>query len=212
LPPATTGALATTAQPLYTTPPAAATTATTSGYAEKGEAAFKSGDYNGAIYNWKHAIIDDPQNPVLMMMMGQALFATGKFDEAAGATQLAMNVIPKDKWGVVIGNYKELYGNPQDYTTQLRALEKAVSDKPDNPAPRFLLGFHYAYLGFPQQAVDQLDKVIKIAPQDQMAKALRDEMKAKLPTPAAPATPAAPVTPAPTSTGPVGPALPGPTA
>ena len=98
------------------------------------------------------------------MLLGQALFATGKFDEAAGATQAAMHSLPKDKWGVVVGNYKELYGNTQDYTDQLRALEKAVKDKPDNPALRFLLGFHYAYLGYPQQAVDQLGEGIEIGP------------------------------------------------
>ncbi len=93
-------------------------------------------------------------------------------------------------------NYRELYGNPDDYTAQLRALEKAIGEKPDNPAQRFLLGFHYAYLGFPQQAADQLDKVIKLAPQDEMAKALRSEVQAKLPKPANPAVPG------PASTGP----------
>jgi tetratricopeptide (TPR) repeat protein len=155
-------------------------------FTEQGEAAFKAGDYKGAVYAWRHAIIDDPQNPVLLMMLAQSMFATGNFEEAAGATQAAMHIIPKDKWGVVVSNYKDLYGNVQDYTDQLRALEKAVKDKPDNPALRFLTGFHYAYLGFPKEAVDQLEKVIKIQPQDEMAKALRDEMRAKLPKPIAP--------------------------
>src|SRR5207253_6961579 len=83
-------------------------------------------------------------------------------------------------------NHKDLYGNVQDYTTQLRALETAIKDKPDNPALRFLAGYHYAYLGFPKESVDQLDKVLKIEPRDEMAKALRDEMRSKLPQPIAP--------------------------
>jgi hypothetical protein len=62
-------------------------------------------------------------------------------------------------------------------------LEKAVKDKPEDPAQRFLLGFHYAYLGYPQNAVDQLERGLKVAPQDEMAKQLRDEMRAKLPKP-----------------------------
>ena len=155
-------------------------------FTEQGEAAFKAGDYKAAVYAWRHAIIDDQQNPVLLMLLAQSMFATGNFEEAAGATQSAMQMLPKDKWGVVVGNYKELYGNVQDYTDQLRALEKAVKDKPENPALRFLMGFHYAYLGFPKEAVDQLDKVVKIQPQDEMAKALREEMRAKLPKPIAP--------------------------
>ena len=77
-----------------------------------------------------------------------------------------MHVLPKEQWGVVVSNHKELYGNVQDYTNQLRALEKAVGEKPNDPAQRFLLGFHYAYLGFPQQAVDQLDRELKTTPQD----------------------------------------------
>lgn len=169
------------------------TAANAGGFADKGESAFKAGDYKGAVYVWRHAVIDDPKNPVVLMMLGQALFATGQFDEAAGATQSAMQMLPKDQWGVVANNYKELYGSVQDYTDQLRVLEKGVADKPDDPAQRFLLGFHYAYLGYPQQAVDQLDKVLKIAPTDESAKQLRDEMRAKLPKPAAPAV--APPTP-----------------
>lgn len=158
-------------------------------FAESGEAAFKAGDYKGAAYALRHAVIDDPQNPVLMMILSQSLFATGNYDEAAGTAQAAMQALPKDQWGVVVGNYKELYGSVRDYTNQLRALEKAVDDKPDNPAQRFLLGYHYGYLGYPQQSVNQLDKVLKLAPQDEMAKKLRDEMQTKLPKPVAPPIP-----------------------
>ena len=170
--------------PSATVTPASSETGT---FADKGEQAFKAGDYKGAAYAWQHAAVDDAQNPVITMLLGQALFATGKFDEAAGATQAAMQQLPKDKWGVVAGNYKELYGSMQDYTDQLRVLEKNVKEKPADPALRFLLGFHYAYLGFPQQSAEQLDKVLKVAPADEMAKQLRDEMKVKLPKSVVPA-------------------------
>ncbi len=163
--------------------------AVNSTFAEKGEIAFRAGDYQGAVYAWRHAVIDDPQNPLLLMLLGQSLFATGHFDEAAGATQAAMQMLPKEHWGVVVKNFRELYGNPLDYTTHLRALEKAQGEKPDDPAMRFLAGFHYAYLGYPKESIDQLDKGLKIAPRDEMAKQLRDEMQAKLPKPAAPAAP-----------------------
>ncbi len=133
-------------------------------FAEKGETDFKARDYKSAVYAWKHAVIDDPNNGVLMMMLAQGFFATGQYNEAAGATQQAMQLLPKDDWGVVVKNYKELYGNVQDFTDQLRALEKAVKDKPNEPALRFLAGFQYAYLGFPKESIDQLDKGLKFAP------------------------------------------------
>lgn len=157
-------------------------------FADAGETAFRAGDYQGAVYAWRHAVLDDPQNPVLVMLLGHALFATGQFDEAAGATQAAMHTLPKDQWGVVVVNFRELYGNAPDYTAQLRALETAVAEKPTNPALRFLAGFHYACLGYPQQAIDQLDKGLKVEPRDEMAKQLRDEMQSKLPKPTAAST------------------------
>jgi tetratricopeptide (TPR) repeat protein len=159
-------------------------------FAEKGENDFKTRDYKSAAYAWKHAALDDPTNGVLVMMLAQAFFATGQFDEAAGAVQQGMQLLPKEEWGVVVKNYKELYTNIQDFTDQLRALEKAVKEKPNDPALRFLAGFEYAYLGFPKEAVDQLDKGLKAAPRDQMAKKLRDEMTSKLPKPVVPPAPA----------------------
>ncbi len=149
-------------------------------FLNRGETAFRSGDYQGAAHDWRHSLVDDPRNGLVTMMLGQALFATGKFDEAAGATQAAMHLLPKDKWGVVVGNHKELYRNLQDYTDRLRALEKGVTDNPNNPALRFLLGFQYAYLGFPKEAVDQLNRGLKIEPRDVISKELRDEMQAKI--------------------------------
>ena len=153
-------------------------------FAQKGENDFKAGDYKSAVYAWRHALLDDPQNGVLMMMLAQGLFATGSFDEAAGAVQQAMQLVPEDQWGVVVSNYKELYGKIGDYTTQLRALEKAVKESPDDPGARFLLGYHYGYLGYPAHAVKQLDKVLDLAPADQLAQKLRDQFNAKLPKPA----------------------------
>jgi tetratricopeptide (TPR) repeat protein len=182
------------ATPVTTTQDPASTAAT---FSDKGEASFKSGDYAGAAYSWKHAIVDNSDNPVLGLMLGQALFATGKYEESAGMTQAALNQLPKDKWGVVVQNSRELYGNYQDYTSQLRALEGAARARTNDPALRFLLGYHYAYLGYPQQAVDQLDKVLSLAPGDEIAKQLRDEMKTKLPKVDAPNLPPAQLLPLP---------------
>lgn len=145
-----------------------------------GEAEFKAGNYEKAVKTWRHAVLDDPKNGVLVMMLGQGLFASGKFDEAAGATQQGMLLLKEEDWGVVVSNYRELYSKIGDYTTQLRALEKARKDKPEDPALRFLLGFHYAYLGFPNEAVKELDKAISLAPQDELAGRLKDVLDAKL--------------------------------
>ncbi len=146
---------------------------------DRGETAFKKGDYQGAVYAWRHAIVDDPQNAVLVLLLSQGLFATGHYEEAAGATQASMRVLPKEHWGAVISRYQDLYGHSQDYTKQLRALEKAVQAKPNDAGLRFLAGYHYGYLGFQKQSIEQLERVIQIEPRDEVARQLLEEIKSK---------------------------------
>jgi cytochrome c-type biogenesis protein CcmH/NrfG len=137
--------------------------------------------------------VDDPQNGVLVMMLSQALFATQQFNDAAGAVQAATQMLPPDKWDVVIKNFRDLYGKGEDYTTQLRALEKQAREKPDDASLRFLLGFHYGYLGYPTEAVKQLEKCVSLAPQDEVGRKLLKVFSDKLPKkPDAPAEPPAP--------------------
>ena len=139
--------------------------------------------------DWQHALVDDPKNGGIMMLMAQTLFQLGQYDDAAGATQAAMSMLPEDKWGVVVTNYSQLYGNVQDYTNQLKALEKARDAKPDSPALHFLLGFQFGYLGYPKNAVKELDRTLTVAPKDLGAFKIRAVFAAKWPE--APPVPAA---------------------
>jgi hypothetical protein len=157
-------------------------------FAGEGEAAFKGRDYEAAVRAWRHAVLDEPKQGTLVLMLAQALFAAGEYDEAAGATQQAMTLLPEDKWGVLVGNYTDLYSDTQDYVDQLKALEKVVKEKPKDPALRFLVGFHYGYLGYPIEATRELDELLKLASQDKLGRKLRDLMgekaKQKSPSPA----------------------------
>jgi tetratricopeptide (TPR) repeat protein len=118
-----------------------------------------------------------------------------------------MQTLPEAEWSKVVKNYTDLYGSVEQYTNQLKALEKARDEKPDNPAMRFLLGYHFGYLGYPKQAVTELDKALAFEPRDLGAQKLRDDfataagLPARAPTPGPPpgATPPAtqPAVPAP---------------
>jgi tetratricopeptide (TPR) repeat protein len=153
---------------------------TAADFSGQGELDFKAGKYDPAARNFRHALVDDPSNAAVLMLLGQALFATGQYDEAAGATAMAMQSLPPDKWGAVLENYQQLYGRVEDYAGQLRALEKARDAKPDSPGLHFLLGFQYGFSGHPAQAIAELGKTLAIEPKDQMAKALGDHLRSKL--------------------------------
>ena len=115
--------------------------------------------------------------------MAQALFATDKYDEAAGVIQLGMQMLPVEKWGgAVVEHYRERYPKIGDYTTQFRALEATRDKKLDDPALRFLLGYHY---GYPKNALQQLDKCLELEPKDELSQKLQERMKGLL-TPKAP--------------------------
>jgi tetratricopeptide (TPR) repeat protein len=94
-------------------------------------------------------------------------------------TQRAIERLPASKWGEVIKNYSELYHDNQEYTDQLRVLEKRRRAN-DSPMLRFLLGYHYGYLGYPKEAVRELDKALEMAPEDELARKLRAEFATKL--------------------------------
>ena len=61
-----------------------------------------------------------------------------------------------------------------DYTNQLKALELAAKQKPDDPALRFLLGYQFAYLKYPKDAVRELGNAVKLEGRDPAARRLHD--------------------------------------
>jgi tetratricopeptide (TPR) repeat protein len=143
-------------------------------FVRQGEDALKARDYRSAVRAWRHAVVDDPKNGTTVMMLAQALFAAGEYDEAAAAAQQAMRLLPEAKRREAASKFREFYTNTQDYSDQLSELEKAVERYPNDPSLRFELGFQYAYSGHPDLALRQLDKLLELVPQDQVGRELRD--------------------------------------
>jgi hypothetical protein len=159
-----------------TTDPAAVSSES---FDQQGEYAFRARDYMAANRDWQHAVVDDPSNGALAMKLALAMFAVGKYREAAGTTQQVLVLLPQEKWVQAVSDYKKLYANPKDYLDQLKSLAKAAADKPNDPALRFLLGFHYGYSGRVADAVRELNKLVQLEPKDQLGRKLRDLMADK---------------------------------
>lgn len=168
-------AAATTAQATTTSDALAPTGA--GQYAARGEQAFRERQYAQAAYYWRHAVVDAPDNGVLLLMLSQALFAQEKYDDAAGTLQAGLSLLPADNWGVVVGNYRELYASNREYTGQLRKLEAARTADPENPALRLLLGYHYGYLGYPSHATKELERGVALASDDAVSAELLKRMQ-----------------------------------
>ena len=158
-------------------------------YVAAGEQSFRAGKYEDALRDWQHAMVDDPNNGGVVLLMSQALFAVGQWDAAANTLQGAMQMLPESEWGTVLKNYKELYPDVAVYTKQIRTAEEARDAAPDDPALRFLLGYHFGYLNYPKHAVQELDKALDIEPRDAGSEKLRSifAQQAGLPAPGGPA-------------------------
>jgi hypothetical protein len=159
---------------------AAKTVVETYPFARQAEEAFGARDYKGAVRNWRHAVVDEPNSGPLLLRLAQALFAAGEYEEAAGATEQALMLLSEEKWQSEASDAVKLYGAPQDYKDQLKGLEKAVRENPDDPALRFELGFQYGFSGRRAEALRELDRLLQIAPQDQLGKKLRVLMAGKI--------------------------------
>ena len=154
-------------------------------------------------------MVDNPNNGGVVLLMAQALFAEGQFGPAANTVQMGMQMLPDER----VGQRREaLHGDLSEH----RALHRPSSrrwKKPATPSPTtvrysFLLGYHFGYLGYPKQAVRELDKALDIQPQDVGSQKLRDTFasQASMPARVHPAPPEQPQSNAPS--GQPAPALP----
>jgi hypothetical protein len=138
-------------------------------FAARGQELFLAGKYTEAIKVLRHAVLDDPKNGPLLALTGEALWAAGQYNAAAGAIQQAILATPEADWAAVANRAARL--TPNDAVGD---LAKALG-KDELPELRFLAGWQSFGAGKYQEAAAHLDLLLKKAPDDQVAKKLRDQ-------------------------------------
>jgi Flp pilus assembly protein TadD len=173
----------------------------------EGMAEFKQGRYAEALVKFDVALAKLPGDPVVHEMRALSYFALGQFQQSAAVLNALLATTPGMDWTTMSG----LYGNVDDYTEQLRALESHITSNPDDAAARFVLAYHYLVTGHTDDAIAELEIVVKLQPKDvtaqQILAGLQPARSAPAPTAAAVANSAA----APASTEAAKPAVEGPT-
>ncbi len=135
----------------------------------RAEGLLKEGKYPEAVKALRHAVVDDPKNGGLLALTGQALFATGSYDEAAGAIQQSLVATPEADW-MKAASVTAKYGTTPDAVANFK---KAIEKGPNQPELRFLAGYQAFAVGDYKRTVTELDALLKIAPEDRVAKQLR---------------------------------------
>ncbi len=152
--------------------------------------AFFNGDYTTALAQIDLAVAKNPNDPALHEFRGLTLFALQRYPEAAAAVYAVLSVGPGMNWP----SMSQLYPSVETYTPQLRALEAAVRQNPQDPNVRFLLAYHYMATGHADAARTQFQKASVLSSNDAVSR----QMVRLLTPPEAGSvdnTPAAPVEP-----------------
>ena len=151
------------------------------------------GDYKAALAQVDQAIALAPDNTVLHEFRGLALFAMGRYKEAAAADYAVLSAGPGWDWTTLSG----LYPDVGVYTEQLRALEQYAKSHPAAAEAKFLLADHYLTCGYTDAAAAQLKEVVRLNPKDQLSAQLLNSISAPdAAEQAAPSPPAAAARPA----------------
>ncbi len=129
---------------------------------DEGLASFKSGNYVQALSSFNEALKQLPNDVVVHEVRAVALFAVGDYKSAAASLNSLLASAPGMDWTSMSG----LYGNPDDYTSQLRKLENHARQSPDDAASHFVLAYHYLVLGSKEEAIDSLRVVVAQQPRD----------------------------------------------
>jgi tetratricopeptide (TPR) repeat protein len=155
---------------------------------DQARAAFLEGMYEQALKLTDEAVAQMPRDAVLHEFRSLVLFALKRYPEAAAAIHAVLAVGP----GWDLKTLTGLYLTMDTYTKQLRALEAARNKEPKRADLRFLTGYHYLTLGYPDEALEELRRASELQPKDTVAAALvgtlspRDAKKGQVPTGAAP--------------------------
>lgn len=146
------------------TPPSPNVQAAMSSF-DEARAAFKAGNYDVAQTKSEEALQKLPNDAALHEFRALILFARGKYKDAAAALYSVLSVGPGWDWTTL----SSMYGDIDDYTKQLRALEDFVKQNPNSPDGPFVLAYQYTTCGHNEAAATQLKTVVRLLPNDQLA-------------------------------------------
>jgi tetratricopeptide (TPR) repeat protein len=133
---------------------------------DQARAAFSRGNYTQALEQIDVALAQTPGDAVLHEFRALTLFAMKRYKEAAATLYAVLSVGPGWDWTTMIG----LYPNEDVYAAQLRALEAYVRQNPNVADGHFVLAYQYMTGGHTEEAAEQYQDVIQLAPNDSVSR------------------------------------------
>ncbi|MDR3634761.1 MAG: hypothetical protein P4L84_13235 [Isosphaeraceae bacterium] len=154
-------------QPISTTaaPPEPTAAGQATAAFDQAREAFQAGDYAKAQQLDQQALAQMPNDTTLHEFLALALFAQGQYEQAAAPLYAVLSVGPGWDWTTLSGMYPDV----ATYTGQLRALETYVGANPRSAPAHFVLAYQYLSQGHDENAIAQLQQVVKLQPGDTLS-------------------------------------------
>ena len=142
---------------------------------DRAREAFARGDPKAALALVDAAIKDLPTDATLHEFRALCLFALKDYRRAAETLYAVLAAGPGWDWETM----HALYPDVATYTEQLRTLEAYQRANPTSPEASFVLAYQYLVLGHLDAAIRQLENVVKLLPESQLASELLAALKAE---------------------------------
>ena len=146
-------------------PPSSDVPASANDLFDQARAAFYDGDYDKALKLTDQTLAQIPRDATVNEFRALCLFALEKYKDAAATIHAVLAVGPGWDWATLAG----LYPDTSIYTDQLRKLEIYAKKNPTAAEAQFLLAYHYITCGHTSTAVEKLQAVVKLQPNDKVA-------------------------------------------
>jgi len=141
-------------------------------YLNDARLAFLAGDYDESLRLAGHAALEAPESPDVHALLMLALFANQEYTQAAIEAHAVAYYNGRLDWPRI----RSYYDQAATYQTQLRQLEEFAKQNPEAADAQFLLGYHYFALGHAEAAVRRLTIASQLAPQDDIARTLLQDL------------------------------------
>jgi hypothetical protein len=116
-----------------------------------GREAFAAREYGRAIQRFRDAAKRLPDDATPLFLLGQGLFAAGRYPEAVEAIRAGVGLRPD--WPGARFAPRDLYGpNAADFADHMRRLREALDLLPDDPVLLFLYGYELWFDGRQEEA------------------------------------------------------------
>lgn len=136
----------------------------------RGLAAFRSAQYRTAVKYFKLASETNQGDPSAMIYSAHALFAIGRYQEAAAYLRKAFTLEPRIS--MLTYDLRDDYQNKGDFEQQLRALNNAIAESPRDLDRLVVLGYVHNYTDQPDRAYEVLSRARGLAPRDKLVQLL----------------------------------------